>query len=60
MVELITTALVSLLMLMGWEWHPAFVGCFWLTFTFIESSFLSSNVTKVSAAGAESELLSGL
>ncbi|GAB4823867.1 hypothetical protein N2152v2_010913 [Parachlorella kessleri] len=47
MVELITTALVSLLMLMSWEWHPAFVGCFWLTFTFIESSFLSSNMTKV-------------
>ncbi len=46
--ELATTSLVAILMLIGWQWHPAAVGAFWLVFTFIEASFLSSNMSKVS------------
>lgn len=50
MVELATTSLVSLLMIVGWEAHPAAVGAFWLTFTSIEAAFLSSNLSKARCA----------
>lgn len=46
-VEAATTSLVSLLALVGWQWHPALVFAFWLTYSFIEMAFLSSNMEKV-------------
>jgi K+ transporter len=42
LVEIITTSLVTLLMLVGWRWHPAAAAAFWLVWTTIEVAFLSS------------------
>lgn len=46
-VMLLTTFLVSLLMIVGWAWHPLAVGTFWLIWTFIEAAYFSSNLEKV-------------
>ena len=41
------TSLLAILMLAGWEWHPAAVAAFWLVFTTITGTYLSSNLLKV-------------
>jgi K+ transporter len=44
---LLDTTLFSLVTLIAWEWHLAFVAAFWLIFTFITGAFLSSTLEKV-------------
>lgn len=41
------TSLLAILMSAGWEWHPAAVAAFWLPFTAITATYLSSNLLKV-------------
>jgi K+ transporter len=48
-VMLMTTSLVSLVMIICWEWHLLVVGVFWLVWTFIEAAYLSSNLEKVAS-----------
>lgn len=51
-VEVATTSLLALLMLIGWGWHPVLVAVFWAAATLIEGAFLSSNLAKVGKGSA--------
>lgn len=48
-VMLLDTSLLSLVMLLGWEWPTAVVAAFWTVFTFLSGAYLSSNLNKASA-----------
>ena len=47
MVMVIDVLLLSLVMLLDWDWPFIVTGFFWLVYTFIGATYLSSNVAKV-------------
>ena len=59
-VMMIDTLLLSLVMLLSWDWHPAVVTAFYLVYTFISGAYLSSNLEKVVHGAWFSLVLSGI
>ena len=46
-VMFVDTALVAILMIVGWSWHPVFAAAFWLVFSTVTGAFLSSTALKI-------------
>lgn len=46
-VMFLDTALVSILMIVGWNWNPIFSAVFWLVFSTVTGAFLSSTALKI-------------
>lgn len=60
MVMVMDTFLLSLVMLVAWDWNALLVGFFWLFYTFISGAYLSSNLRKVPLGAWFSLVLSGI
>lgn len=57
---LIDTTLLSLVMLLAWNWPAIVVLAFWLIFTFISAAYWSSNLIKIATGAWFSIALAGI